>query len=77
MHDIHRMEALFTLKVTANANLSQEVVDEILAFIEDIHKSKLGYIKHQLTGKFGGENSVKVKTGIMIDFWIMNSLLRF
>ena len=58
------MEAMFSLKMTANANISQDVLDDIHAFSEEIHKSKLKYIKDQLTGKFGAENSVKIDTGI-------------
>ena len=64
LYDIHHMEAMFFLKMTANPNISQEVLDDIHAFSEEMHKCKLKYIKDQLTGKFGAETIVKIQTGI-------------
>ena len=58
---IEEMQARFVLKITSNTGISQENVDEIIAFSEDIHNSKMELIIHQLKYRFGEENSIAIK----------------
>lgn len=57
------MEATFTLKLMSKHSLSQDIVDDIIQFSKEIHKSKIKYINHQLKKKFGEDTSVVIKKG--------------
>ena len=61
---IKRNEALFALRLTAKASLSQEIVSEIFSFCEDIHKLKLEFITTKLKQDFAGETNTKIEDAI-------------
>ena len=55
------MESLFCLKLCSNFHLSQEVIDNVFEYVENIHKTKVEIISETLHDLYGQENSVEVK----------------
>lgn len=63
---IQRMEGVFALKLISKHNLSQDIINDIISYSNDIHGMKMKAINHQLQKKFGAEDKVSVEKGIFI-----------
>ena len=55
------MESLFCLKLCSNFHLSQEVIDDIYEYVENIHKKKVEIITETLHDLYVEENYVELK----------------
>ena len=62
---INHMESVFSLKLMAKHNLSQEVVNDIFCYTDDIHSMKVNAINHQLKRKFD-DDEVSISTGMVL-----------
>ena len=75
------MQAKFALKITSKYVISQETIDEIFAFIKDIHKVKVELLTQHLKYRFGQENSVPISEVItnikLVDNIAGNAALNF
>ena len=58
---LEQMEAMFALKLVAKYLLTQEAIDDIFAFVENVHKSKVEIITDTLSDTFDEENHVEMK----------------
>ena len=58
---LEEMEAMFALKLVAKYLLTQEAIDDIFAFVENVHKSKVEIITDTLSDTFDEENHIKRK----------------
>ena len=59
-HSIEKMQSLFTLKMCAKHSLSQEVVDDILKYSDNIHDVKLEFIKRHIHRAFDNEHEIDI-----------------
>ena len=59
-HSIEKMQSLFTLKMCSKHSLSQEVVNDILSYSDNIHDVKLEFIKRHIHRAFDNEHEIDI-----------------
>ena len=58
--DIHKLESVFALKLMAKHMLSEEVVNDVLAFSGKIHSAKIEVVKAHLKRRSSDANIVNI-----------------
>ena len=58
---IAQMQALFALKITAKHGMSQETINEVISFSEDIHDIKMELILQQMEYRFDDDTPVPIQ----------------